>query len=72
VEGVGASDVTGVSPHMVVLDYWALEKFRMNNDFFMNVLFSDESTFTNREQVNKHNLHYWAVNNPHCLREVER
>jgi len=49
-----------------------LEKFRMNNDFFMNVLFSDESTFTNHGQVNKHNLYYWVINNPHWLCEVER
>lgn len=42
-----------------------------NNNFFLSVLFSDESSFTNHRQVNRHNMHYWAVENPHWLREVE-
>lgn len=35
------------------------------------VLFTDEATFTNHGHVNLHNMHYWATENPHWLREVE-
>ncbi|EZA46439.1 hypothetical protein X777_00158, partial [Ooceraea biroi] len=50
----------------------ACEQLQRNPDFFRRVLFSDESTFTNHGAVNCHNMHYWSVENPHCLREVER
>lgn len=31
------------------------------NPLFLNCLmFSDEATFTNTGQVNRHNMHYWA------------
>lgn len=42
-----------------------------NLNFIVNVLFSDESTFTNHGGVNRHNMHYWSVENPHWLRQVE-
>lgn len=51
---------------------WAQQKIRDNNNFFRNVLFSDESTFTNHGQINRHNMHYWATDNPRWLRQVER
>jgi len=47
---------------------WALLQIQDN---FFNILFSDESTFTNHGQVNRHNIHYWALENPRWLREVE-
>ncbi|XP_025163792.1 uncharacterized protein LOC112590689 [Harpegnathos saltator] len=31
----------------------------------------DESIFTNHGGVNRHNMHYWSVENPHWLRQVE-
>lgn len=50
---------------------WAVQQKRMNPNFFANVLFSDESTFTNHGAVNRHNMHYWSAQNPHWLRQVE-
>ncbi|XP_026826676.1 uncharacterized protein LOC113562216 [Ooceraea biroi] len=50
---------------------WALEQKRRNPDFFRRVLFFDESAFTNHGTVNRHNMHYWSVENPHWLRQVE-
>ena len=50
---------------------WAQDRLRNNNNFFQLVLFSDECTFTNHGEVNRHNMHYWAVENPRWLREVE-
>lgn len=35
-----------------------------NDSFLSNVLFSDESRFTNTGQVIRHNLHYWSSENP--------
>jgi len=54
----------------VVFCEWALQKMQTNHNFFVNVLFSDESTFTNHGGVNRHNMHYWSVENPHWLRQV--
>lgn len=50
---------------------WAVQQIQRNPNFFANVLFSDESTFTNHGSVNRHNMHYWSVDNPHWLRQVE-
>jgi len=41
-------------------------------DFVRNLLFSDESSFSSDGQVNRHNSHYWSVENPHWLRETQR
>lgn len=51
---------------------WALQKIHENRIFFRHVLFSDESTFTNHGEINRHNMHYWSVDNPHWIRQVER
>jgi len=34
--------------------------------FLSRVLFSDEANFCNNGHVNRHNMHYWAVENPYC------
>lgn len=51
---------------------WAHLELEENNRFFENVLWSDEATFRSNGDVNKHNLHYWSLNNPHWLRTVDR
>lgn len=51
---------------------WAQGRIRQNHDFFLNVLLTDESTFTNHGQVNRHNMHYWSAENPRWIRQVER
>lgn len=50
---------------------WFLHQIGNNNSFLQNVLFTDEATFNNRGHVNLKNMHYWAQDNPHWLREVE-
>lgn len=50
---------------------WAEEQINNNRDFVSTILFSDEASFTNRGQVNRHNLHYWAEENPHWIRQVD-
>lgn len=55
----------------VVFCNWALTQIQRDPQFFYRVMFSDESTFTNHGNVNRHNMHYWSVENPHWLREVE-
>jgi len=32
--------------------------------FFYYVMFCDEAIFENSGQLNRHNCHYWADNNP--------
>lgn len=34
-------------------------------------MISDEATFHNTVQLNRHNCHYWSVENPHWFREVD-
>lgn len=50
---------------------WVHEMLVLNRNFFLNVLFSDESSFTNHGQVNRHNMHYWSTEKPHWLRQIE-
>jgi len=50
--------------------HWAVHQIQANQNFFARVLFSDESTFTNHGEVNRHNMHYWSEENPHWIREV--
>jgi len=44
----------------------------LNRDriFFTFVLFSNEAIFHNIGQLNRHNSHYWFVENPYSYREV--
>ena len=35
-----------------------------NVSFLSHVLFSDEANFANTRNVNRHNMHYWANENP--------
>lgn len=51
---------------------WALTQLQRDPQFFCRVMFSDETTFTNHGKINRHNMHYWSIENPHCLREVEQ
>lgn len=48
---------------------WTENQILRDNNFFKYVLFTDECSFRNNGSVNKHNLHYWSVQNPHWARE---
>jgi hypothetical protein len=48
---------------------WAKRKIRENEEFFSKVMFSDEATFSNNGNVNRHNCHYWSKTNPHWTLE---
>lgn len=50
---------------------WALGQINTTPDFFLRVLFSDEATFHSTGQLNRHNSHYWAPENPHWHREID-
>ncbi|EZA48216.1 hypothetical protein X777_14222, partial [Ooceraea biroi] len=58
--------------HRIEFCQWALQQLEVNEFFFNRILFTDESTFTNHGQVNRRNMHYWSVENPRWLRQVER
>lgn len=47
---------------------WVLDKAAENENFFDNVLFSDECNFHNNGLVNRHNFHYYSDSNPHEYR----
>lgn len=48
-----------------------LEKINQNPAFYSSVLFSDEATFKSNGLVNKHNMHYYATENPHWVRQID-
>lgn len=50
---------------------WASEKINIDFNFFNNVMFSDESTFHRNGHINRHNLHFYADENPHLIRQVD-
>lgn len=50
---------------------FALHRLQDDPTFFQRVLFTDEATFTNHGNVNLHNMHYWSIENPHWLRQVQ-
>jgi len=47
---------------------WALQQIDRDPNFFRFVMFSDEATFKNTSELNRHNCHYWADTNPHWHR----
>lgn len=49
---------------------WARERLDNNQNFFRNVLFSDEATFHNTGELNRHNCVYWSQENPHWVRAI--
>lgn len=50
---------------------WALGQIQQDPNFFNYVLFSDEATFKNDGQLNRHNSHYWSDTNPHWYRSID-
>ena len=46
---------------------WIRRKMRTVISFLSHVLFSDEANFGNTGNVNKHNMHYWASENPRWM-----
>lgn len=54
----------------LVFCQWALHMIENDQNFFNFVLFSDEATFQNDGELNRHNCHYWSNENPHWHRTV--
>lgn len=46
-----------------------LDRIRENPDFHRNVIWSDESKFTNSGMFNRHNEHVWSIENPRVNQE---
>ena len=49
---------------------WAQSTLQQDPSFFSYVLFSDEATFKNTGELNRHNCHYWSRVNPLWQRSV--
>lgn len=44
-------------------------RIQENPNFLNDVIWSDESKFTNAGMFNRHNEHYWSIENPHRFQE---
>ena len=42
-----------------------LERTRIDPNFLLKVMFTDEATFTTAGMFNRKNKHFWAPENPH-------
>lgn len=49
---------------------WLLEKVNQTHDFTTSILFSDEAGFRRDGPINLHNLHIYADENPHGIRQT--
>ena len=49
---------------------WLLEKLEENSKFLGKLFMSDEANFSLNGHVNRHNLRFWATENPHQIKEV--
>lgn len=56
--------------HRINFAIWAQNEISNDPNFAHNVMWSDEATFKNNGNVNRHNMRYWSRENPHWLREV--
>ena len=43
---------------------WAMNMIENNSNFLSNILWTDEAKFQRTGLVNRHNSHYWALENP--------
>jgi hypothetical protein len=50
---------------------FVLHKINQDPMFLSYILFSDEATFKSNGLVNRHNMHYYATENPHWVREID-
>lgn len=48
---------------------WYLEKYLEDNTFPYNILYTDESRFTNLGHFNRNNKRYWSQDNLHLMQE---
>lgn len=60
----------GDSERRLLFIAWVLVKIEDNPHFLKNVLWTDESKFTNNGVINKQNNRFWASNNPHWALET--
>ena len=49
---------------------WIVGKMRTDVLFLSHVLFSDEANFANTGNLKRHNIHYWAKENPRWMKTV--
>ena len=49
---------------------WIRRKMRTDVSFLSHVLLSDEANFANTGNVNRHNMHFWANENPRWMSTV--
>lgn len=58
-------------PRRVTYCQWLRGQIAVNPNFLKTIMFSDEATFRSNGAVNRHNMHYYATENPHWVREVQ-
>lgn len=60
-----------LTDHVRRLEYcnWYLQKHRENNRFPFQILYSDESRFTNLGMFNRNNKRYWSEENLHLMEQ---
>lgn len=57
--------------HRLNYCYWLRTMVDEDPNLLSHIMWTDEATFSSAGGVNLHNMHYWSVNNPHWMREVD-
>lgn len=50
---------------------WISAQLEINPNFLSYIMFSDEATFRSNGAVNRHNMHYYALDNPFWIRRMQ-
>lgn len=59
----------GDYPRRVTFSNWFINKCHENPNFCYNIIWTDESRFSNCGVFNRHNHHHWATVNPELINE---
>lgn len=50
---------------------WLTQNCQNNSSFLGNIIWSDESNFSNKQKFNRKNTHVWSTNTPHATAPIE-
>lgn len=59
----------GDAERRLELCYWLQDKVNEDADFLNKIIWTDECSFSTNGLFNRHNEHYWSIENPRQLKK---
>lgn len=50
---------------------WVLQRYEQDYNFLGNIIWTDESKFSNKHKFNRKNTHVWSQNQPHAVEQFD-